>query len=56
MYLPDGQMWPMPITLDAPSGVAERLEAGGYLGLNDQEGFDARGSVRRGQMEARREA
>lgn len=39
MRLPDGLLWPMPITLDAPNAVADKLEVGGYLGLNDQEGF-----------------
>jgi sulfate adenylyltransferase len=36
---PDGLLWPMPITLDVPGAVAEKLEIGGYLGLNDAEGF-----------------
>jgi sulfate adenylyltransferase len=39
MRLPNGQMWSMPITLDVPDAIAEKLEAGGYLGLNDPEGF-----------------
>jgi len=37
--LPNGLLWPMPITLDVPDAVAEKLESGGYLGLNDAEGF-----------------
>ena len=36
---PDGLLWPMPITIDVPGAVAEKLEVGGYLGLSDQEGF-----------------
>lgn len=39
MRLPDGLLWPMPITLDIPDAVAEKLEIGGWLGLNDPEGF-----------------
>ncbi len=34
-----GLLWPIPIVLDIPGAVAEKLETGGYLGLNDQEGF-----------------
>jgi len=39
MRLPDGLLWPIPVILDVPDAVAEKLEVGGYLGLNDQEGF-----------------
>ncbi len=39
MRLPDGSLWPMPITLDVPDAVAQKLEIGGYLALNDAEGF-----------------
>ena len=39
MRLPNGQLWSMPITLDVPDAIAEKLEAGGFLGLNDPEGF-----------------
>jgi sulfate adenylyltransferase len=39
MRLPDGLLWSMPIALDVPDAIAEKLEAGGYLGLNDAEGF-----------------
>jgi len=39
MRLPGGQLWSIPITLDAPDAVAEKLEVGGFLGLNDPEGF-----------------
>jgi sulfate adenylyltransferase len=34
-----GLLWSIPITLDVPDTVAEKLETGGYLGLNDPEGF-----------------
>ena len=39
MHLPNGLLWSMPITLDVPDAVAEKLKTGGYLGLNDPEGF-----------------
>lgn len=39
MRLPDGLLWSMPITLDVPDTAAEKLKTGGYLGLNDPEGF-----------------
>jgi sulfate adenylyltransferase len=39
MRLPDGLMWPIPICLDVPAGVAEKLPVGGYLRLSDPEGF-----------------
>src|SRR3989344_363883 len=39
MRLPSGLLWPMPITLDVPDAIAEKLEAGSWLGLNDAEGF-----------------
>jgi sulfate adenylyltransferase len=39
MRLPGGLPWSLPITLDVPDGIAEKLETGGYLGLNDAEGF-----------------
>jgi sulfate adenylyltransferase len=39
MRLPKGLLWSMPITLDVPDAIAEKLEAGSYLGLNDAEGF-----------------
>jgi sulfate adenylyltransferase len=39
MRLPNGLLWPIPITLDVPDASAEKLELGGYLGLNDSEGF-----------------
>jgi sulfate adenylyltransferase len=34
-----GLLWSMPITLDVPDAIAEKLEIGGHLGLNDAEGF-----------------
>jgi len=39
MRLPGGLLWSMPITLDIPDAIAEQLKTGGYLGLNDAEGF-----------------
>ena len=39
MQLPDGQLWPMPITLDVPDNVAEGIEVGQRLALRDAEGF-----------------
>jgi sulfate adenylyltransferase len=39
MRLPNGLLWSMPIMLDIPDVIAEKLETGGYLGLNDAEGF-----------------
>jgi len=38
MRLADGTLWPMPIVLDVPGEVAERLEPGGHLALRDPEG------------------
>lgn len=39
MRLPNGLLWSIPITLDVPDAIADKLEVGGYLGLNDPEGF-----------------
>lgn len=39
MRLPDGRLWPMPITLDVPAAVADKLEPGGKIGLRNAEGF-----------------
>jgi sulfate adenylyltransferase len=39
MRLPDSLLWPMPITLDVPDSIAVKLEVGGWLALNDPEGF-----------------
>ena len=38
MRLADGTLWPIPITLDIPRKLAERLEPGGPLALRDPEG------------------
>jgi sulfate adenylyltransferase len=39
MRLPDNKLWPVPITLDVPDTLAEKLEIGGLLALLDPEGF-----------------
>lgn len=39
MRLADGRPWPMPISLDAPAAVAEKIAPGEKLALRDQEGF-----------------
>ncbi len=39
MQLPGGLLWSIPITLDITDSVAEKIESGSYLGLNDPEGF-----------------
>jgi len=38
MRLADGTLWPIPVTLDVPEGVAARAEAEGVLALRDPEG------------------
>lgn len=38
MRLASGVLWPMPITLDVPEELAEKLEPGGALALRDIEG------------------
>lgn len=38
MRLPDGTLWPVPITLDVPEAVATALKAGDTLALRDPEG------------------
>ena len=38
MRLPDGTLWPMPITLDVTEQMAESLSQGGQLALRDAEG------------------
>ncbi len=37
--LPDGSVWPIPITLDVAQSLAEGLAAGDRLALRDSEGF-----------------
>jgi sulfate adenylyltransferase len=39
MHLPGGVLWPIPITLDVPATVAEKLQPGQRLALRDGEGF-----------------
>jgi sulfate adenylyltransferase len=38
MRLADGTLWPIPVTLDVPAELAERLEPGATLALRDPEG------------------
>ena len=38
MRLSDGTIWPMPITLDVPEEVAQKLSPGQFLALRDPEG------------------
>jgi sulfate adenylyltransferase len=38
MRLPDGTLWPIPITLDIDADLAGRLSYGDHLALRDQEG------------------
>ena len=37
--LPAGLPWSIPVNLDVPNGIAQKLKVGDYLGLNDPEGF-----------------
>ncbi len=39
MRLPDDTLWPIPITLDIPASLAEKLQPGAQLALRDAEGF-----------------
>ena len=39
LRLPDGPVWPMPVTLDVDRPVAETLEPGARVALRDGEGF-----------------
>jgi len=39
MRLQNGTLWPIPVTLDVPKTLAERLEVGQSLALRDAEGF-----------------
>ena len=38
MRLPDGTLWPLPVTLDVAAETAAELEPGGTLALRDEEG------------------
>ncbi|MFQ5635096.1 MAG: bifunctional sulfate adenylyltransferase/adenylylsulfate kinase [Gammaproteobacteria bacterium] len=38
LHLPDGTLWPMPITLDVSEAFAESLEEGQTIALRDKEG------------------
>ncbi len=39
LHLPDGTLWPLPITLEVPAPLAEKLQNGQRLALRDGEGF-----------------
>ncbi len=39
MRLKDGTVWPIPICLDVPENVAEKIEIGQKIALRDSEGF-----------------
>ena len=39
MHLVDGSVWPMPICLDVDERLADSLQTGQRIALNDQEGF-----------------
>lgn len=39
LRLPAGLLWSLPINLDVPDAVAQKLETGSILALNDAEGF-----------------
>jgi sulfate adenylyltransferase len=39
MRLPDGMLWSIPVTLDVPDGLAEKIEPGQGVALRDGEGF-----------------
>ena len=39
MRLADGTVWPMPVCLDVPEAVAQKLQPGEPLALRDEEGF-----------------
>jgi len=39
MRLADGTLWPVPVTLDLPDAVADKLAPGDRLALRDNEGF-----------------
>jgi sulfate adenylyltransferase len=39
LRLPDGTLWSIPVTLDVPDGLAEKIETGQRVALRDGEGF-----------------
>ena len=39
LSLADGKLWPVPIVLDVPEALAEKLSSGAKVALRDQEGF-----------------
>src|SRR6266480_428168 len=39
MRLPSGILWPIPVILDLPGGIAERLDVPSMLALRDPEGM-----------------
>ena len=39
LHLPGGALWSVPVTLDVPSALAEKIEPGGRVALRDAEGF-----------------
>ncbi|NIR31181.1 MAG: bifunctional sulfate adenylyltransferase/adenylylsulfate kinase [Gammaproteobacteria bacterium] len=39
MRLPEGDLWPIPVTLDVPAELAATLQPGARLALRDNEGF-----------------
>ena len=39
MRLPDGLPWSVPIILDVPDEIAQKIASGEYIALNDPEGF-----------------
>ena len=39
MQLADGTLWPIPVVLDVPRAVADKLSPGDRVALRDQEGF-----------------
>ena len=39
MRLPDGTLWPMPVTLDVSAEFASGLEDGQWIALRDKEGI-----------------
>jgi sulfate adenylyltransferase len=39
LHLPDGRLWSIPVTLDVPAALAEKVEPGDRVALRDVEGF-----------------